>query len=172
MGDRCNNGVVGVQDYGRVTGRVLDAMTNRPIPDAMVSVGSLFVSGRRPGGFMLAHVPVGFKPSRHVCRALRHRRIAVARRKKIVTAQAGYMRLVPIIHAGGQADASASSHADSAVTIVPHLRAARRDDSPLRLSPTATPSPSAAPSMQAQSGQIEVVLDRAIDIVGDFAAAT
>ncbi|MBV8654951.1 MAG: hypothetical protein JO160_02830, partial [Candidatus Eremiobacteraeota bacterium] len=36
LGDGCSPtpGVVGVQDYGQVTGRVLDAMTNRPIPSA------------------------------------------------------------------------------------------------------------------------------------------
>ncbi|HEX4013821.1 MAG TPA: carboxypeptidase regulatory-like domain-containing protein [Candidatus Cybelea sp.] len=44
LGDGCSPppNVVGVQDYGRVTGRVLDAMTNRPIANALVSVGSLY----------------------------------------------------------------------------------------------------------------------------------
>ncbi len=44
LGDACSPpaNVVGVQDYGRVTGRVLDAMTNRPISNALVSVGSLY----------------------------------------------------------------------------------------------------------------------------------
>lgn len=53
-------GVVGVQDYGTVTGRVLDASTNQPIANALVSVGSLYTAstdGR--GGFVLDHVPVG-----------------------------------------------------------------------------------------------------------------
>ena len=46
LGDGCSPppNVVGVQDYGRVTGRVLDAMTNRPIPNALVSVGSLYTA--------------------------------------------------------------------------------------------------------------------------------
>ncbi|HEV3089886.1 MAG TPA: carboxypeptidase regulatory-like domain-containing protein [Candidatus Cybelea sp.] len=44
MGDSCSPppNVVGVQDYGRVTGRVLDAMTNHPIGNALLSVGSLY----------------------------------------------------------------------------------------------------------------------------------
>ena len=62
MGDSCNNGVVGKQDYGSVTGRVLDATTKRPIADAIVSVGSLFViTADAQGGFTLPHVPVGLQ---------------------------------------------------------------------------------------------------------------
>lgn len=52
--------VVGVQDYGSVTGRVLDATTNRPIANALVSVGSLYTAstdGR--GAFLIERVPVG-----------------------------------------------------------------------------------------------------------------
>ncbi|MHB8433695.1 MAG: carboxypeptidase-like regulatory domain-containing protein [Candidatus Tyrphobacter sp.] len=52
--------VVGVQDYGSVTGRVLDATTNQPIGNALVSVGSLYTAstdGR--GAFLIARVPVG-----------------------------------------------------------------------------------------------------------------
>lgn len=46
LGDACSPpaNVVGVQDYGRVAGRVLDAMTNRPIANALVSVGSLYTT--------------------------------------------------------------------------------------------------------------------------------
>lgn len=46
LGDGCSTpaNVVGVQDYGRVTGRVLDAMTNRPIANALVSVGSTYTA--------------------------------------------------------------------------------------------------------------------------------
>lgn len=46
LGDGCSPppNVVGVQDFGRVVGRVLDAMTNQPIPNALVSVGSLYTT--------------------------------------------------------------------------------------------------------------------------------
>ncbi|MBV8198855.1 MAG: hypothetical protein JO263_12055, partial [Candidatus Eremiobacteraeota bacterium] len=59
LGDACSPpaNVVGVQDYGRVTGRVLDAMTNRPIPDALVSVGSLYIIHKdATGAFSLRSV--------------------------------------------------------------------------------------------------------------------
>lgn len=62
LGDGCSPspGVVGVQDYGQVTGRVLDAMTNNPIPSALVSVGSLYATAADPkGAFNLPRVPAG-----------------------------------------------------------------------------------------------------------------
>jgi hypothetical protein len=52
--------VVGVQDYGSVTGRVLDATTNLPIPNALISVGSLFTaSADGRGAFVMSRVPIG-----------------------------------------------------------------------------------------------------------------
>src|SRR5271154_12338 len=60
MGDSCNNGVVGVQDYGSVTGRVLDATTNRPISAAIISVGSLYTaSADGYGAFTMQRIPIG-----------------------------------------------------------------------------------------------------------------
>ncbi|MHB8480560.1 MAG: carboxypeptidase regulatory-like domain-containing protein [Vulcanimicrobiaceae bacterium] len=60
-GTGCSNpSIVGVQTYGAVTGRVLDATTNQPIPNALVSVGSLFTAmADNQGAFMLAHIPTG-----------------------------------------------------------------------------------------------------------------
>lgn len=52
--------VVGVQEYGVVTGRVLDATTNLPISNAIVSVGSLYTtSSDAKGAFTLPRVPIG-----------------------------------------------------------------------------------------------------------------
>ncbi len=52
--------VVGVQDYGSITGRILDATTNLPIPDVLVSVGSLYTASTdAKGAFVLSHVPIG-----------------------------------------------------------------------------------------------------------------
>ena len=59
LGDGCSApaNVVGVQDFGRITGRVLDAMTNRPIPNALLSVGSLYTTRADVnGGFTLRAV--------------------------------------------------------------------------------------------------------------------
>ncbi len=60
LGDACSppSGIVGVQDYGQITGRVLDAMTNLPIPGALVSVGSLYTAqADSKGAFTLKLVP-------------------------------------------------------------------------------------------------------------------
>ena len=60
LGDSCSNNVVGVQDYGTVTGRVLDATTNRPIGNALISVGSLYTTTADPeGAFILQSIPIG-----------------------------------------------------------------------------------------------------------------
>ncbi len=105
LGDGCSPspGVVGVQDYGQVVGRVLDAMTNRPIPAAIVSVGSLYTtSADARGAFVLIHVPVGdqtvtarapgYAPAGGDVTVLKDRSESV-----------GYVRLVPLVHAAGQA---------------------------------------------------------------------
>jgi len=96
MGDSCNNGVVGVQDYGSVTGRVLDATTNRPIANAIVSVGSLFVTTADGlGAFTIPHVPIGQQ-------AVTARMpgfttdSATVRVRKDQTTQVGYLRLVSL----------------------------------------------------------------------------
>jgi hypothetical protein len=59
LGDACSPpaNIVGVQDFGHVAGRVLDATTNRPIPNALLSVGSLYTTRADVnGGFMLRSV--------------------------------------------------------------------------------------------------------------------
>jgi hypothetical protein len=96
MGDSCNNGVVGVQDYGSVTGRVLDATTNRPIPTAIVSVGSLYVSSAdAQGAFTIPHVPIGLQSVTARMPGFTTTQMQL-RVKKDQTAQAGYLRIVPI----------------------------------------------------------------------------
>jgi hypothetical protein len=51
---------IGVQDYGSVNGRVIDAKTNVPVNGAIVSVGSLEVQHTvSDGSFLLNHIPVG-----------------------------------------------------------------------------------------------------------------
>ena len=59
-GGGCNGSPVGVQDYGSITGRVLDSVTNQPVGGALVSVGSLFTAYANPqGAFTLTGVPTG-----------------------------------------------------------------------------------------------------------------
>jgi len=104
LGDGCSPtpGVVGVQDYGQVTGRVLDAMTNRPIPSALVSVGSLYTTTADPNGaFTLTRVPVGDQTI--TARAPGYNYATTdATVMKDQTVGAGYVRLVPSVHPAGQ----------------------------------------------------------------------
>jgi hypothetical protein len=96
MGDSCNNGIVGNQDYGGVTGRVLDATTNRPIANAIVSVGSLFVvTADAQGAFTLPHVPTGLQVVTARMAGFTTDSTTL-RVKKDVIAQAGFLRLVSV----------------------------------------------------------------------------
>jgi carboxypeptidase family protein len=62
QGGGCGNAIVGVQDYGSLTGRVLDATNNRPISGALVSVGSLYTATTdTQGAFTIPHVPIGLQ---------------------------------------------------------------------------------------------------------------
>ncbi|HEY1428133.1 MAG TPA: carboxypeptidase regulatory-like domain-containing protein [Candidatus Tumulicola sp.] len=103
LGDSCSSspGVVGVQDYGQVTGRVLDAMTNRPIPAALASVGSLYTaSADARGAFTLSKVPVGDQTvtARAAGYSIATADVTI---EKDATASIGYIRLVPLVHAAG-----------------------------------------------------------------------
>ena len=96
VADSCSNGVVGVQDYGQVTGRVLDAMTNRPIANAIVSVGSLYTAtADANGAFTLPRIPIGQQTisARQPGFTTASSQVRV---RKDQTTQAGYLRLVPI----------------------------------------------------------------------------
>jgi hypothetical protein len=92
-GGGCNNGVVGVQDYGAVTGRVIDAKTNRPVGGALVSVGSLYLTYADPkGAFTIPKVPIGDQDV--VARAPGYDASAVTVRiKKDQTVSADYVKL-------------------------------------------------------------------------------
>ena len=96
IADSCNNGVVGVQDYGSVTGRVLDATTNRPIASAIVSIGSLYTTTADPqGAFTLPRIPIG-QQTIDARQPGFTTAAATVRIRKDQTTQAGYLRLVPI----------------------------------------------------------------------------
>jgi Carboxypeptidase regulatory-like domain len=154
MGDSCNNGVVGNQDYGIVTGRVLDATSNKPIADAIVSVGSLFViTADGQGGFTLPHVPVGLQTVTARMPGFTTTTTQL-RVRKDTTAQAGYLRLVPLNKPDAVPTLPPPATPTPLVTIVPtYVPPGVASPSP-SLSPSAAPSPSATASMQAQSGQI------------------
>jgi len=56
----CDPNYIGVQEYGSITGRVIDAKTNLPLSGGYVNVGSLYVTHTdAQGAFTLPKVPVG-----------------------------------------------------------------------------------------------------------------
>lgn len=119
--------VVGVQSYGTVVGRVLDATTNLPIPEALVSVGSLYTAtADKEGGFVLTGVPIGNQVVQVHAPGYTFvsKRIFVLQNK---TANARYLRLVPAALPAGEA------------TLPP----------PGTPSPSPSPSPSPEPSTSA-----------------------
>jgi len=158
LGDGCSPapGVVGVQDYGQVTGRVLDAMTNRPISGALVSVGSLYTtSADARGAFVLEKVPAGDQTvtARAPGYSTAGGDVTIL---KDHTASVGYLRLVPLVHPEGQstlAPPSTPSPQPSVTSTAPATQAPAPGVAPTpgsapSLAPSVSPSivPSAAPS--------------------------
>jgi len=104
LGDSCSPppNVVGVQDFGRVVGRVLDAMTNRPIPNALVSVGSLYTSNADVNGAFTLRAVAGDQTV--TARAPGYSTAtADTTIAKDDTVSIGYIRLVPLNYPAGQA---------------------------------------------------------------------
>jgi hypothetical protein len=103
LGDACSPppNVVGVQDFGRVAGRVLDAMTNRPIPNALLSVGSLYTTRADVNGGFVLRAVAGDQTV--TARAAGYSTAtADTTIPKDATVSIGYIRLVPLAHPAGQ----------------------------------------------------------------------
>jgi hypothetical protein len=130
LGDGCSPApnVVGVQDFGSVTGRVLDAMTNRPIPNALVSVGSLYTSRADVNGAFTLRAVAGDQTV--TARAAGYSTTSADTTiNKDETVSIGYIRLVALTAPQGQP------------TLAPPATPTPRA--------SATPSPSAAPATSA-----------------------
>lgn len=103
LGDGCSAppNVVGVQDFGRVAGRVLDATTNRPIPNALISVGSLYTTRADINGGFILRAVAGDQTV--TARAAGYSTAtAETTISKDATASVGYIRLVPLTYPAGQ----------------------------------------------------------------------
>ncbi|PZR57046.1 MAG: hypothetical protein DLM50_06925 [Candidatus Meridianibacter frigidus] len=86
---------IGVQDYGSVTGRVIDAKTNRPINTATVSVGTTVTATTDTlGAFTLGNVPAGDQPVT-VSAAGYVTQTVEAKVSKGQTTQMDYIKLTP-----------------------------------------------------------------------------
>ena len=197
LGDSCapSPGVVGVQDYGQVTGRVLDAMTNRPLPNALVSVGSLYTaSADARGAFVLGKVPAGdqtvtarapgYSYGTGDVTVLKDRIVSVG----IRPAGPGHPPR-RASHPPASGDAEPATICDRAATEAPAPGIAPTPGgAPVVSTPTPGPAPTAtapanpqppnrpppartkaAPLTKTQRGEVEVVLDRPKDVVGNFA---
>lgn len=142
--DSCGNGIVGVQDFGTVTGRVLDASTNQPIPNAIVSVGSLYTGTADAGGaFTLSRVPIGQQPLSARMPGFNTVSMTVVV-KKDKTTQAGYLRLVSVTKADSVPTLPPPPTPTPEVTIVPTYVPMTATPSPTPATAT-TPAASAAP---------------------------
>lgn len=125
----CSNpNAIGVQDYGSITGRVLDASNNRPVPNAIVAVGSLITGNvDSEGAFTLSQVPIGLQTVTASAPGYQLA-TATARVHKGQTTTIYYVRIAPV--AGGPT-------AEPPATPTP---------SPEPGDETASPSPTSAPT--------------------------
>ena len=126
-GGGCSNpNYIGVQQYGSITGRVLDASDNQPVPSALVSVGSLYTAYTdAQGAFTLGRIPIGHQmvtaTAPGYSRASRTVRVVQSQ-----TASIDYLRLAPLT-GGPTAPPPAPPSAPTAA-------------------PAATPTPAATPA--------------------------
>ncbi len=96
-GGGCSNpNAVGVQQFGTIVGRVLDATNNRPVSGVLVSVGSLYTTYSDPmGGFTLSNIPIGSQQVTANAPGYAPNTV-LARVHQSQTASVGYLRIVPL----------------------------------------------------------------------------
>ncbi len=96
-GGGCSNpNAIGVQQYGTVVGRILDATNNRPVPNALVSVGSIYTAyADATGAFQVPNVPIG--PQDVTATAPGYERNSVRTRiREKQAVSVGYLRIMPL----------------------------------------------------------------------------
>ena len=96
-GGGCSNpNAVGVQQYGTIVGRILDATTNRPVANALVSVGSLYTAYSDPNGaFTLSNIPIGHQEVTASAPGY-DRNSATGAVHQDTTTNIGYLRIMPL----------------------------------------------------------------------------
>ena len=110
---------IGVQDFGSINGRVIDAATNRPLNGAIVSVGSLSVQHTvSDGSFLLDRIPVGTQTLMIQAAGYRTSSLAIAV-VKAQAAPAGLVSLVSLLPGAGPAPKSTISLPSSLATAPP-----------------------------------------------------
>jgi hypothetical protein len=130
---------IGVQDYGSVNGRVIDAKTKGPVNGAIVSVGSLEVRHTvSDGSFLLDHVPAGTQTLLVQAPGYRTATLSIAILKGQV-APAGLVSLTSGLPGAGPVPTST-------VSLPPGLATPQPPASPPSAAPGSGPSPSPSPS--------------------------
>lgn len=96
-GGGCSNpNAVGVEQFGTVVGRVLDATTNQPVQNALVSVGSIYTAYSDPtGAFSIPHIPIGVQHLTASAAGYYPQTVRV-RIKLDQNVSAGYVRIMPV----------------------------------------------------------------------------
>lgn len=96
-GGGCSNpNAVGVQQYGTIVGRILDATTNRPVANALVSVGSIYTAYSDPtGAFTLSNIPIGHQDVTAGMAGYERNSIGAAVHENQTT-NIGYLRIMPL----------------------------------------------------------------------------
>jgi hypothetical protein len=144
LGDSCSPppNVVGVQDFGRVVGRVLDAMTNRPIPNALLSVGSLYTANADVNGAFDLRAVAGDQTV--TARAPGYSTAtADATIAKDQTVSIGYIRLVPLNYPAGQPTLAPPSTPTPRASPTPAPAASASPSTASTATPAASPRPTA-----------------------------
>jgi hypothetical protein len=149
-GGGCSNpNAVGVQSYGSIVGRVLDATTNKPVPDALVSVGALYTATTdTQGGFLLPSVPIGLQTvvARSPGYTPSEVRVNV---QKDVAVSAGYIRLAPAVPYGATPVPTLPPPAVASPSPAPPASAAA--GTPAASAATASPAVTASPASTASA---------------------
>jgi carboxypeptidase family protein len=96
-GGGCSNpNAVGVQQYGTIVGRILDATNNRPVGNVLVSVGSIYTAYSDPtGAFTLSNIPIGHQQVTASAPGY-ERNSATAMVHDKATTSIGYLRIMPL----------------------------------------------------------------------------
>jgi hypothetical protein len=96
-GGGCSNpNAVGVQQYGTIVGRILDATNNRPVGSVLVSVGAIYTAYSDPNGaFTLSNIPIGHQDVTASAPGY-DRNIATAVVHENKTTNIGYLRIMPL----------------------------------------------------------------------------
>jgi hypothetical protein len=132
-GGGCSNpNAVGVQEYGTIVGRVLDATNNQPVGNVLISVGSLYTAYTDPSGaFSLSNIPIGHQTVT-ASKAGYERNSAEAAVHQDKTTSIGYLRIMPLTGGPTAPPPATPSPTPGPATPIP--------------AETPTPTPSASPA--------------------------